>query len=351
MKATCPRLFEVEALRDGRLGGSEIARFQSHLSACSVCKREAEALQALADALRSNVDGEHADDLHVRRERTRLLAAFDAGLLPQAKKRRAPVWLGAAAALVLSLLAAFALVPRSAPREPVASQPATPIEPVTIRADSSAKWSRRSEPRHDTIVLESGALSIRVDHTAASPRRLLVVLPDGELEDIGTTFSVSADEGHTTRVTVQEGSVVLRLHGRAPIALGAGDAWSPPPTSAPPVVAPAVTSPPRAPRPKAGAAPEPPSSSAPSIPRSDAAGDFRAAMSAFNGGDQARAAALFTAFVGEHPGDSRAEDAAYLRVLAHQRAGSASATSLAARDYLTRYPRGFRRAEVEALAR
>ena len=84
----------------------------------------------------------------------------------------------------------------------------------------------------DQVVLESGTLSIRVDH-AVSRHRLLVILPDGALEDIGTTFSVSADAGHTTRVTVQDGSVVLRLDGKPPLVLGAGDSWAPPP--APPL--------------------------------------------------------------------------------------------------------------------
>ena len=41
--------------------------------------------------------------------------------------------------------------------------------------------------------------------------RLLVILPDGELEDIGTTFTVSAADDQTNRVVVKEGSVLLRV--------------------------------------------------------------------------------------------------------------------------------------------
>jgi TolA-binding protein len=73
-------------------------------------------------------------------------------------------------------------------------------------------------------------------------------------------------------------------------------------------------------------------------------------MKALNGGDSARAAALFSAFISAYPRDSRGEDAAYLRVLALQRAGNSSAMKQAAADYLSRYPRGFRRAEVEQLS-
>jgi hypothetical protein len=350
MKAACPRLFEVEALRDGRLTGAELVRFQGHLAACPVCAREARALQALAEALRSPTNVVVADELRVRRERTRLLAAFDASLVP-APRSPAKLWLRSAAAVaLLSMLATLAFVLWPAPPAPSHSAGA-PLarspEPVTIRADSSARWSRRVEAQRDEIILESGAISIRVDH-AASQRRLLVILPDGELEDIGTTFSVSADAGHTTRVTVQDGSVVLRLHGKPPLALGAGDSWSPPPA---PAATPLPATPPPAPRRSVKPTPSAPLAPRRSTPDPDPSADFRAAMSAFNSGDNTRAATRFAAFLGQHPRDPRAEDAAYLRILALQRAGDSLATQQAAHDYLNRYPRGFRHAEVEGLSR
>jgi TolA-binding protein len=74
-------------------------------------------------------------------------------------------------------------------------------------------------------------------------------------------------------------------------------------------------------------------------------------MAAFNSGDNVRAAQRFAAFLTREPSDPRAQDAAYLRMLALQRSGNAVATRDAARDYLSRYPRGFRHAEVQALAR
>ncbi|MES1186210.1 MAG: FecR domain-containing protein [Myxococcales bacterium] len=349
MSATCPRLFEVEALRDGRLTGVERSRFESHLSVCGACAREAHALRTLADELRSAGDGADSDELHVRRERTRLLAAFDEGLVPSARPPRFRLWLGAAAAVLVlgAVVAAFVGWPvRPAPRAALSPAP----EPITVRADSSARWSRRSEAGIERVVLDSGALSIRVDH-ATSQRRLLVVLPDGELEDIGTTFSVSAAAGHTTRVTVQDGSVVLRLRGTPPIALGAGDAWSPPPLPA--VAASAVATP----SPAASSAtlmmPAAPSAkhAVAAATDSDPSADFRAAMASLDSGDNATAASRFAAFLARHPQNARAEDAAYLRILAFERAGNSAATQRAARDYLARYPHGFRHAEAEALAR
>jgi hypothetical protein len=59
----------------------------------------------------------------------------------------------------------------------------------------------------------------------------------------------------------------------------------------------------------------------------------------------------FASFLAKHPRDPRAEDAAYLRVIALQRTGDSESTRWAAQEYLRRYPEGFRRAEMGALAR
>lgn len=335
----CPRQFEAEALRDGRLSGVEEERFRAHARGCADCAREVQSLSELGEALRAPLRG--SDELHVRRERTRLLASFDDSLKPAAPRRA--LWVGAAALTVCAalVLAFWRLgaeparhMARPAPRAEV------PSEVVQVRADSSARWSRHSEPQLERVMLESGALSIHVAH-GASPRRLIVSLPDGELEDIGTTFLVSAHEGRTTRVIVQEGSVVLRLRGQGAIALGAGETWTPAPAALP-----SATN--AAPTPKSAASAR---SAAPATSLPDASSDFRAAMAALSGGEPGRAAELFRAFASAHPGDARAEDAAYLRALAFQRAGSHSAAQNAANEYLRRYPSGFRRAEAEQLAR
>ena len=372
MPPTCPRLFEVEALRDGRLTGVEVARFQSHVRACPACAQEMRALAELGDALRSTTASAEAHELHVRRERTRLLAAFDASLVPVPNRSRAKLWLGAVAAVALAVaLLALRLQP---------SRPVTPVaassESVKVQAATTTKWSRRAENKLETITLETGTLSIRVDHQLPH-RRLLVLLPDGELEDVGTTFSVSAASGHTTQVTVQDGAVILRLRDAPALTLRAGDSWipAPAPTTAPPAAsqaparpvvpahgarpAPATVGPSRVSAAGASAVPSVAAvpgvadvpSATDSAQRSDPAADFRVAMSSFTGGDNSRAARLFAAFLNQHPRDSRAEDAAYLRVLALQRAGNLNGMKQAAAEYLKRYPHGFRQAEVEPLSR
>lgn len=373
VKPLCPRLFEVEALRDGRLAGAEVLRVRAHASVCPVCARETETLDVLGRMLRSAERAER-DELHVRRERTRLLAAFDASLVPAFRGARSRWWWAAVAVLAV-MLSAFALVvviahsrqelDRRAAAAPVGKSPAA----VVIRAEGDARWSRRAEQHVEKVVLESGSLAIHVDRTK-SARRVIVVLPDGELEDIGTTFSVSAAGGRTTRVTVEEGSVVLRLHGANPIVLGAGDSW--PPSAAPttpgtaPTTVPSnapsapdiVRSPPDAAT-RQGSAPPAPAPVTPLSPVApapvasatmpDPSADFRAASSALNAGNHAAAAALFTSFLANHPRDARIEDAAYLRVIAFHRAGEKNATERAAAEYLRRFPRGFRRTEVESL--
>jgi outer membrane protein assembly factor BamD (BamD/ComL family) len=75
------------------------------------------------------------------------------------------------------------------------------------------------------------------------------------------------------------------------------------------------------------------------------------AMDALNRGDNRDAATRFGSFFAQHPGDARAEDAAYLRVIALQRCGDARATKEAATEYVRRYPAGFRQAEVERISR
>src|SRR4051812_15753615 len=104
---SCPRLFEVEASRDGRLAGAELASFERHMRACPACWREAQALEALAAALHAGAAGKR-DELHVRRERTRLLASFDGELVvARARLGRWLLWPVPVAALVVGLLLVF----------------------------------------------------------------------------------------------------------------------------------------------------------------------------------------------------------------------------------------------------
>ena len=346
----CPRIFEVEALRDGRLGGAERRSFERHLAACSDCARAAESLERLAATVRGATrDDDAADELHLWRERTRLLAAFDRALVSPNRTSRARRWLLWPTA-VAALGAAIVIFWRARPAvEPVIASHAE------IRADGSAVWSKYSgSGGREEIALERGVLRIRVDH-ASGHRGLVVRLPDGELEDVGTTFTVSADGGRTTQVAVEEGKVILRLRGQPAIVLGVGDVWL---SHQPETTARLVEAAPP-PGPARNRLPSPPPRSAPArrfhrgvaVAEPDPLVSFRVAMEALRTGDNRRAAAAFTSFLIEHPRDSRAEDAAYLRVIALQRTGDDEGMQRAAEEYIRRFPAGFRRSEVQRLSR
>jgi FecR protein len=337
--AACPRLFEVEAARDGRLGSAELASFRLHAARCADCSREAEALDALAAALGA-MPTRPADDLHARRERTRLLTEFNRGVVAPAPQRRRAAWV-AAALLVTIGVVLLRVLHRASPS--LASN-------AVVRAIGPTVWSESVQGSVDRIRLEQGALWIHVDHSTEPARRLVVLLPDGELEDIGTTFTVQAAGERTTRVAVEDGRVVLRLRGHLGVEIGRGETWTP--VGQPKAAACASASPEADPSSGVSAA-RPARSATPraSEPRSDPLIDFRAAMAAFNAGDNAAAAAAFARFVADHPRDPQAQDAAYLRVIALQRAGAGNAMKQAAADYLERYPNGFRRTEVQKLAK
>jgi hypothetical protein len=237
---TCRRLFQVEALRDGRLGGSERKSFERHLAACAVCAREAEELEKLAVAARAGVtDDRTADELRILRERTRLLSAFDRALVVSGLPGRAAIrsprrWL--APATVAVLVGALVVIWRGRPPVDPAS-----LARASVRAGTTTIWTRRAaEGGREEITLRHGFLRIHVDH-AAGAQPVLVRLPDGELEDVGTTFMVTVDDAETTRVAVEDGRVVLRLRGRPAVDIGPGGVWTPEPARA--AAAPAMAAP------------------------------------------------------------------------------------------------------------
>jgi hypothetical protein len=376
---SCARLFEVEAMRDGRLGGAELASFGRHLTGCPACLHEVQALEALVEPLRQDAAdlGVDDDELRIQRERTRLLAAFDRGLLtggPRRSSGRRLLWPATAAMMVACLLVAW----RWRQTGPPGSTPS-----VAVRAQGAAVWSKRHAGPRQEITLRRGSLWIRVQG-AGGPGGLVVKLPDGELVDRGTTFTVSAEDGRTTGVEVQEGSVELRRHGLPPLVVDAPGRWAleqvrpptpvPPPEPAPPaepapppepaprrarpIVKPPAPAVERLPEPEVEAPtahpvasvspPQPPPPSGPV--QDDAALAFRAAVAALDAGAHREASAAFARFLIQHPGDRRAEDAAYLQIIALQRLGARAEMLRAVEAYLHRHPAGFRRREVERLS-
>jgi hypothetical protein len=343
--AACPRLFEVEAMRDGRLTGRELARFARHMSSCRECAGEAHALDALAEGLRAGAGSNaNLDELQAARARTRLIADFDRALLAPGRMRGARWFLWPAAAAAAAVACGLLV----ASRAPKTTPPPALHSDAIVRADSDTVWTRRLDGEAEVVTLESGALRIHVDHTP-NHRRLVIMLPDGELEDIGTTFTVNVAGRRTTRVSVQEGSVLVRLRGRPPFAVSAGETWPAESTSAPAIE---PSRPPPSPerrtalRAAANQRPGPLPAERPSSPD-----DFHVAVGLLDAGRDCEAAAAFFRFGRLHAGEAHGEDAAYLRVIALQRCGDGDEMKRAATEYLQRYPSGFRRKEMERILR
>ena len=333
---TCPRAWEVEAARDGRLTGKARQLLEAHVQTCASCERDAHALEELARGLHG-LGGAVADDVSLRRLRNRVLDAVDAEQTGRVRSGERGV--RPRAAIVAALLAASVILgvafgswrahgPRveampapahepallaaasasaSASTQPVqpsfalpASPPGVEIEETRVEVSSAdgARYTRTTEASVDRFELAEGTLRLRVQRPPGG-RRVLVVVPDGEVEDVGTAFDVVVADRHTERVSVQEGRVIVRLADRAPVTVEAGKAWKRGPAKA-----------------------------------------------SANANANANASANASAKVA----DAEREDAAYLDVLRSMREGRDGAAQAAASRYLHDFPAGFRRAEMERVA-
>ena len=355
MSKQCPRQWEVEAVRDGRLVEAERARVERHMARCSDCAREAHSLDQLARTLRQR-PSVTPDELSVRRRRQTLLQA--ANVSSHVSRRVPKRWFFAIASIaaigVLYLLRDRMRFPDE-PHAPLVAVPSTDPA-IEVRGDEGSVFLRASDGDIDRVVISQGRVTFAIRRHDGE-RRLLVQTPDAEIEDIGTEFSVLVEGGKTTEVRVVEGSVVVRFRGRAAMVVDAGFAWQPTAhaeTSAKPFVdslPPVLTASAHPNRQYSSAYPHA-SAAVPKMAHDDAKlPSIEPAMAAYRRGDYETAAGLFDQFEREGPKDARAEDAAYFRALALLRAGQPTAAQAAAREYLAKHPSGFRAQEVERIAK
>ena len=344
MTTRCPRAWEVEATRDGRLTGDARASFEAHLARCESCTEDAGALEGLARGLRAIPSGaDRGGDVAMRRLRNRVLDAVDAeqtgrerGWLATSRRARAFAF-ACAFACVCVLAGIFGVAswrataggeaPRALALAPVSSAPSAPVETtLEVAADEGARFSRTTEQEVDRFDLLEGTLRLRVRRGLG--RRVVVNVPDGVIEDIGTVFEVTVVEGHTESVRVHEGRVVVSLVGAAPVRVDAGGVWRRE------VVAVLVDG-------KSGGKAKA-NANANAEANANANANAKADANA-NANANAKANAKADA-------NAKAEDGAYLEVLRLWREGREADGRAAARAYLQAFPRGFRRAEMERLA-
>jgi hypothetical protein len=215
-----------------------------------------------------------------------------------------------------------------------------------------------TEPATQRFRLDDGVLRARVARLGTG-ERFIVQTPDSEVEVHGTSFVVTvvppdrACAGTRTQVSVATGQVAVRT-GRGAVVLGPGGAW---PAGCPlvavkassPEVEPGSASPraaPSAPSLSRGGAPAAPS---PSSNLAEVNDLFAEAMAAKHAGQSARALDLLSKIVTRHPSSPLAESALVEQIRLTKETDPTRASQLVAR-YLERYPRGFARAEIEAIA-
>lgn len=344
MVTACDRIWEVDALREGRLGERDAASFERHRATCAECDerfRQDERLRALGRAL----PGRALDALEARRQRTALLR--DAA---RAAPSRNAARLIAGAACAVTVVLALLFVWRGSPMAVRATTTLTDGVTVAaasassrsselaaiVHASSGAAWSQQREGDVETVALEAGTVVVEV-RRQRERERFLVAMPDGEIEVRGTVFEVTVNGGRTLAVDVREGTVVLRLRGRAEMVLRAGESW--------PVTAAVASGASRAPAARASAPPRP--SSTPSL---DVARDeYDAAMRTYRAREYEAAARAFHTFAAAHPTSPEAEDAAFLEAASLAFVGRADAAALVAERFLDRFPRSFHAKDAAVL--
>jgi hypothetical protein len=371
----CARLWQAEAVLDGVLSRADAASFERHSATCAECTAERAALVRLASL------GERMPTLEVTPLRRRALhhellrraneASVDARPSRFARLR-------VALPLAVCVLTLFVVFSRLSGKFSGSSSGVAPA--FELNAAAQSRWHVAEPGSSLRLALEGGTYTISVKKLLKT-QRFSLALPDGELEVRGTRFSVECDSHRTLRVAVEEGRVALRLAGRPELSLGPGQAWPAEMARAPAMSAaprselavPAVSAHSPELAPKSAAHPterRAPGNStkvvANAAPRSssvatDAAGasaspstaarEFAEAMSAFSQGDFGTAEQLFRAFEQHYPQNPHVEDVLFLRALGRSRRGDASGARVLAREYLRRYPAGFRVVEAVEMAR
>ena len=352
----CDRVWEAEALREGRLGPKDEGSFERHCRTCVVCSaqlaRDAR-LRELARALPAVEPGQ----LALKRLRARVLRDVTTAVPPRSLLSSRRLALASALGIALVAIAGLFAVrtsPTTRPEAPAITGAGARLPApmaAAVAASPGAVWTQARAGEVERVELATGMLRVHV-RPQGPGERFLVRLPDGELEVRGTTFEVTVRDGATRHVSVDEGTVVLRLRGSPDRSLGPGTSWSTSETSLPgsreAPEAGAQSATPIAGRGAAKA--ETSRRRSAKVEVEDEGGSlYVEAMRSFREGRYDGAAAAFHAFALAYPRASEAEDASFLEALSLARAGRADAAALAAERHLESFPRSFRRKEASIL--
>ncbi|MGH7284577.1 MAG: FecR domain-containing protein, partial [Polyangiaceae bacterium] len=241
MTRNCDRRWEIDALREGRLGPKDAEAFERHLRVCGPCmesKMRDEQLRTLSASL----SRAEPNELDLRRLRARVLRSAEMG---EERGLGAPRMRFVIAALFagVACLAVYFSTTRHAQPSPLAITTAiataAPELAGTVSPHEGAVWRQTRDGSIERVKLDDGALSIHVRHQR-DDERFFVDVPDGTVEVRGTTFDVEVRDGRTVLVHVTEGIVSWKSDRGDAVLLPAGASWSPTtPASSAAIVAPA----------------------------------------------------------------------------------------------------------------
>jgi hypothetical protein len=229
-----------------------------------------------------------------------------------------------------------------------------------VTVGGAARVRLVEQSRHKRFALEAGTLFAKVAKLG-SDDRFVVTTPDAEVEVHGTVFRVtivppdpSCAGGSPTRLEVTEGVVALRQAG-VEHRIGAGERWPVcASTSVEAAAVPSVTRTLAMTPPLAGTSVSSRASGVVPTPEptshlTEQNDLFDQAMRLKRGGDATAATAKLDRLLAVYPGGPHAESAAVERMRLLSSTNDTRAPA-AAREYLKHHPRGFARAEAEAIA-
>jgi hypothetical protein len=341
----CPRLWEIEAAHSGRLSGASLHSAREHLAThCQECGDEARYLASLERRLRQLAPPD--DEVALRRLRRSTLERAQALSYGRVGARARGVGWAALGLGACAALAGLVFWLRAPTRR-------ASVVVVTAQADR-AKWSQHRERDIEQVDLGEGVFSLVVRRHADDPR-VVVRIPEGEIEDLGTVFSVTVRGGKTTRIAVSQGAVVLRRRGLPELRLLSGSRWEPAPNAGHNLGPELATS-------VAAQTSLPPLAAGDSAPVLVDAAPARSAMTAAlriplasrppeaRVGLRSRAPRLRIAKPGLDPvPELPAEDETYLELIRLVRQQRGPEAQRMAAEYLQHFPGGFRRTDVERI--
>lgn len=260
------------------------------------------------------------------------LGALPPVVRPPSRKKS---WIAATAIATSAAAAAIAVLALRSP------QLTPPEHRAAIQAANGARFVHKKAEvgAPEVVELSHGTVHLEVSPLPPGERMILRTL-DAELEVHGTRFDVTAADDRLQLAQVFEGVVELRRNGELPVLLRAGAKWERPRELAATPVEPKTET-----QVEEEQRPLPKRRRAPQL---EAAHEktFRDAWAAFARGDMSQAAELFAEAEAKGANTSLAEDAAYGRALALERAGKTQEAIAEMERFLARHPNGTRADEV-----